>query len=111
MYVQVNFGRNIDNKPMSVHNWMRFELAVMDALFSAANSAPLTDFNTTVEVHSGVGNWFDETLDMYVREESKHVSYFDPAGFDLDLLKNQLALIKVQFNQDAIAVIVGSELV
>lgn len=110
MYVQINFGRNIDNVPMGITQWLAFQQRVVDALFSASNSVPEQIFRATVEIHRGSGHWMDSVAGL-VTEESCHVSFFDPAGFDLDYLRRELCSIKVTFNQDAIALITSSELI
>lgn len=111
MYVQINIGRNIDNVPMGYAQWLEFQNNATLALFQSAKSAPYSIFKTTVESHNGMGRWFDSELNDYVIEESVKISFFDPAGFDLDALKRDLVDLKIGFKQDAIALIVGSELI
>lgn len=110
MYVQINFGRNIDNVPMGITQWLVFQQRVVDALFAASNSVPEQIFRATVEIHRGSGHWMDSVAGL-ITEESCHVSFFDPAGFDLDMLKTDLADLKQCFGQDAIALITSSELI
>lgn len=111
MYVQINFGRNINNVPMKNGSWMLFQHGITEALFNASNSVPATIFESTVEVHHGMGRWHDAETGELITEESCHISFFDPAGFDLDMLMTDLADLKQRYSQDAIALIVGSELV
>ena len=56
-------------------------------------------------MHSGQGSWEGGS------EESVHISSYWEDGFDLRQLKAELAQLKEWFEQDTIALIVGSELI
>ena len=111
MYVQLNFGRNIKNVPMDILTWNTFNGEIISALYDSTKAAPYSIYQTTVEVHTGTGRWFDEDLNDYITEESCHVSFYDPAGFDLEYLRTKLRDLKARFGQDSIALITGSELI
>ena len=96
-YVQVNIGRNVDNEPMSSGLWNDFVTAVSDVI------AECSDIKS-IETHFGVGYW-DGGM-----EDSCHVSAL--ATFvDVDTLREQVGYVVAEFGQDAVALIVGSELV
>lgn len=104
MYIQVNIGRNIGDTPMSDHLWDTFRLAVSQAICLSVRT---TDYvsESGNELHKGVGYW------QVGEEESAHISRFDERGYDLVQLKNDLRELAKQFEQDSIALIVGSELI
>lgn len=96
-YVQVNIGRNVDNEPMSAELWNDFVTAVADAIADCSGIK-------FIETHLGVGYWES------VMEDSCHVSAL--ATFvNVDTLREQLGYVAAEFGQDAVALIVGSELV
>lgn len=111
MYVQINLGRNIGTTPMGYAQWLEAQNEATLALFNSSLSVPYEIFKTTVESHSGIGRWFDNDIEDYVVEESVKISFFDPAGFNLNDLRRDLRDIKERFGQDAIALITDSELI
>ena len=58
-----------------------------------------------VQVHFGRGEWDG------VAEDSAHVSLFWSAGMDVDHIREMAATLARMFRQDAIAVVLGSELI
>lgn len=113
IYVQVNIGRNAHGEPMSPTRWQWFADTVRDALASAvivAYPGPdypcmRADIMSQIEMHAGRGRWGGNS------EESVHISLYVEADIDVNYLRNQLGVIARMFDQDAIALIVGSELV
>ena len=121
MYVQVNAGRNVGTVPMSDERWDRFYAELSWALGRyAADMTPgleWTDYALDAERHTGLGTWDGVT------EESMHVSlYWDDAtpadkrdyAADLaagDTLRATLKALARGYGQDALALIVGSELI
>lgn len=96
-YVQVNIGRNIRNEPMPLYLWNDFVSAISNAI------ADCSDIKS-IETHYGHGYW-DGGM-----EESCHVSAL--ATFvDVPTLREQLGYVAAEFGQDAVALVVGSELV
>lgn len=105
MYIQVNIGRNVGNTPMLDDKWNEFQGRVAFAIYNAANCWEAFSLIDNTELHTGFGAYDGVT------EESCHISSYWEDGFDLDQLKTELAELKTWFGQDAIALIVGSELV
>ncbi len=108
-YIQVNIGRNVGNEPMSEENWDWFQSSVKDTIASAIrvlNDVPRAEILSQIETHLGLGNWGE--IDP---EESAHISIFSELSIDLDYLRENLGLHRRMFDQDAIALIVGSELI
>ena len=96
-YVQVNIGRNVGDEPMSSELWNDFVTAASNVI------ADCSDIKS-IETHFGVGYWEGGM------EDSCHVSAL--ASFvDVDTLREQLGYVAAEFGQDAVALIVGSELV
>lgn len=120
MYIQVNFGRNIGDEPMSQGLWDGFttDITQVMAHYAADMSGrdPL-DFPANVECHDGVGMW------GATPEDSRHLSLFwedttpaDKRDFAEDLkagerLRRDLRTVADRYNQDNVALIVGSELI
>lgn len=101
-YVQVNIGRNVDESPMPAAKWGRFQGQVADLLRN------VTIGRGIVSVHTGRGAWQDDHGNT-VSEDSAYFSTF--AVVQLDALREGLAYLKAVYGQDAIALIVGSELI
>lgn len=113
-YLQVNIGRNVNDKPMDDADWSEFkENIALKLTNTVIGSVPVTRDHYTeilsqVEFHSGTGTWDG------VEEESCHISIFSPAEIEpqfLELLRVYLRNTKRYYSQDAIALITGSELV
>lgn len=104
MYVQVNFGRNVDGVPMSRESWDDFRNDIIAVLVMSCNDSSVETPNS-IEVHNGSGSWAG------VREDSAHVSIFWEPGVNLDILRERIAYLKRNYQQDSIALIVGSELI
>ena len=102
-YVQVNIGRNVGEEAMDYRLWAQFkhdlELAIIYASVPPLN---------LVQVHEGIGAWINED-GITVIEESAHLSTF--ADVDLFKLRTELARLKREYQQDAIALIAGSDLI
>lgn len=101
-YVQVNIGRNVGDVPMSPRNWAGFMGSVEGALRAA------TIGKGVISVHTGRGAWTDDN-GMTVSEDSAYFSTF--AVVDVPALRTALAKVREFAGQDAIALIVGSELI
>lgn len=101
-YVQVNIGRNVGDKPMRAGEWARFRGEVESTLFNAIIGRGI------VSEHRGMGAWLSENGQTTQSEESAYLSTF--AVVDLDALRTALRRLRVKHGQDAIALIVGSEL-
>ena len=97
IYIQVNIGRNVQDKPMSNREWTYFKWDVYDTLVNLKG----IDY---LEWHLGKGQY------KGIVEESCHISALVQGDIDLDHLRAKLAIIKDTYQQDAIALIVGSEL-
>lgn len=96
-YVQVNIGRNVVGEPMSPERWNDFVTAVSNTI------ADCSDIKS-IETHFGTGYWEGGM------EESCHVSAL--ATFvDVDTLREHLGYVAGEFGQDAVALVLGSELV
>lgn len=104
-YVQVNVGRNVNGQPMSDERWDAFQNAVTIALLGANRGGGLPN----VSFHTGEGFWNDETTGELMSEESAYISTF--ADIDAYALRVELARIRDEYGQDAIALIVGSDLI
>lgn len=109
MYIQVNIGRNVGTAPLDDDNWQWFRDTVVDTICSAVrmlNDVPRVELEAQIEQHRGLGQWGE--LDP---EESCHISLYTELDVDLDFLRENLGYVKRMFDQDAIALIVGSELI
>jgi len=110
-YAQLNIGRGVGNDgvTMAADVWERFVGACVDALAYAARDPyagiTRTEMAGRVEVHHGSGVW------QGVREDSAHVSLFSEHGIDTGKLRDSVAELAYDYGQDAIALIVGSELI
>lgn len=113
-YLQVNIGRNVNDKPMDDQDWSEFkENIALKLTTTVVGNTPVTRDHYTeilsqVEFHSGTGTWDG------VEEESCHISIFSPAEIDpgyLRELRIYLENTKRYYSQDAIALITVSELV
>lgn len=110
-YAQLNIGRNMGAEPMDSTLWLAFIQQASHALAHAAGEHRMADAERwqarikEVQVHSGTGDWDG------VPEDSAHVSLFAPDGIDVDKLRELAAILAAHYGQEAIALIVGSELV
>ena len=104
-YVQVNVGRNVGGEPMTDELWDRFHADVTLALLNAYRGSGVPN----VSVHTGEGFWNDETTGELMSEESAYISTF--ADIDAYALRVDLARIRDEYGQDAIALIIGSDLI
>ena len=109
MYIQVNIGRNIDNVPMGMIQWLEFQQRVVQALYENTESIPYQLFKTAVEVHTGSGRWWDG--EKFISEDSAKISLFLESGWNIEQLRIDLKELRSQFGQDSIALIIGSELI
>lgn len=100
-YVQVNIGQG----DLGENEWHAFLGVVTGAIVNATRNAELMD----IELHRGIGYWDDAVTGVRIAEKSAHLSTI--ADVDLFALRTALGSIKREFRQDAIAVIVGSDLV
>lgn len=102
-YVQVNIGRNVDGTAMGPGEWSRFKGAVESAVENA------TIGRGVVSTHTGRGAWLSENGNTVESEDSAYISTF--AVVDVPALRAVLACLREIYEQDAIALIVGSELI
>lgn len=103
-YVQVNIGRNIGGEPMPTDRWVSFQDDIAMAIVNAtAGTLP------NVSLHEGEGYWNDGRTGELLSEESAYLGTF--ADVDLFALRKTLATLKATYEQDAIALIVGSDLI
>lgn len=113
-YIQVNIGRNVDNVPMSDELWDEFRenvgMGLVDAVIGSVKISDehFEEIVAGVEYHFGTGTWDGGS------EDSCHISIFSPAEIEpeyLGRLRQYLADTKRYYSQEAIALIVESELV
>ena len=111
-YVQVNIGRNINDEPMNDYVWEMFigkvRRAIADTVTGWATAHKFIETLNSVEIHRGSGTWDG------IVEESAHISLVmdrDLWDVELDMLRTKLRELKRDYDQDSIALIVGSELV
>lgn len=107
-YAQLNIGRNVGNVSMDEARWAWFvntaQSILMGAQYRAGGSPAGDSQRADTQVHYGAGVWGG------VAEESAHVSLYWEQGMDVDYIREQARGVARMFEQDAIAVIVGSEL-
>lgn len=103
-YVQVNIGRSVGAEPMNADAWEAFQSAIVRAFIDA-----MTNGLENVEIHTGQGFWNDDVTGDLVSEDSVHVSSF--GDYDVSALRADVSAIGHTYGQDAVALIVGSELV
>lgn len=107
-YAQLNIGRNVGAEPMAQDRWEWFVSTAQSILMGAQalqGGSPMGDSHRKdVQVHYGTGVWGG------VAEESAHVSLFWESGMRAGYIREQAAIIARMFDQDAVAVILGSEL-
>lgn len=106
-YAQLNIGRNVNNEPMPDWVWEWFQDGAANVLIEATRRAAGGMSGATrddVQVHTGRGKWDG------VPEDSAHVSLFWEAGIDADHIRQMASVVARMFGQDAVAIIVGSEL-
>ena len=107
-YAQLNIGRNVGTEPMLDWAWEWFADGAANVLLSAARVTAGGACGATradVQVHYGRGEWDG------VAEDSAHVSLFWADGMDVSHIREASALLARMFQQDAIAVMLGSELI
>lgn len=104
MYIQANIGRNIGSEPMTDSEWHGFIDSVKFAFCFADQSASI--MSDDISIHYGQGEWDG------VPEESAYISFFDAnQTIDIKHLKTQFRIIKKWYEQDTIALVIGSELI
>ena len=107
-YAQLNIGRNVGSVPMDDKQWEWFIGTAQSVLMGAQHRVPVTNGNAQrddVQVHRGAGVWGG------VAEESAHVSLYWETGMDADYITEQASVMARMFEQDAIAVVLGSTLI
>ena len=107
-YAQLNIGRNVGNVPMDDKRWEWFVSAAQSVLMGAQHRIPCGHgdaLRTEVHLHLGAGVWGG------VAEESAHVSLYWETGMDADYITEQAGVMARMFDQDAVAVILGSKLI
>lgn len=107
-YAQLNIGRNVKDEPMVDWLWEWFQDGAANVLLEATRKAAGGMSGATradIQVHHGRGEWDG------VPEDSAHISLFWEDGMDADHIRHLAGVVARMFGQDAIAVIIGSELV
>lgn len=94
-YVQVNIGR----EDLTSDDWIDFQ----NGVYLAIRKSIRGESTANIEQHEGSGWW-----DGSEPEDSLHLSIV--ADVDLYTLRVKLTELKTRFNQDAIALIAGSDL-
>lgn len=108
MYVQINVGRNQGQFDMSNETWDECIADITYALAAFANSCgsyTTDEIAARCEIHRGTGIWENAI------EESAKISLINDLGFDLEGLRGYLRSFKNWYQQDNLALIVGSELI
>lgn len=103
-YVQVNIGRNVGDTPMTSDRWERFIHDVAHAIILSSRDGVPHPFQR----HMGTGAWIDED-GQRIEEESAHISVI--IDIDAHALRIELKKLAERYDQDAIALIIGSELI
>lgn len=107
-YAQLNIGRNVGSVPMDDKQWDWFISTAQSVLMGAQHRIPVNHGNAQrddVQVHRGARVWGG------VAEESAHVSLYWETGMDADYITEQAGVMARMFDQDAVAVILGSTLI
>lgn len=94
-YVQINIGQG----DLEYDAWSTFQ----DETILALRQSVKGESTNLIELHEGLGSWGSNM------EASLHVSIV--ADVDLFALRVKLADLKKTYNQDAIALIAGSDLI
>ncbi len=105
-YAQLNIGRNVGSEPMPHAQWAWFVGSAQNALAEAsrvASDAWAKPCDT--QVMYGRGEW------QGMGEDAAYVSLYWEDGIDVAHLREQAAIMASMFDQDAIALVVGSELI
>lgn len=121
-YAQMNIGRNypaghaMAGQPMSDELWAEARANAIEWLASCTldpmtgmlprpNDPALALIRKDVQVHTGMGEWDGEP------EESMHVSLYHDHGIDPDAVRALARLIAHRYEQAAVAVTFGSQLI
>lgn len=108
-YAQLNVGRNVGSVPMDDSRWKWLVSTAQSVLMGAQHlvgNSPMGNAQRgDTQVHYGAGCWGG------VAEESAHISLFWEQGMRVEYIREQAAVVARMFEQDAIAVIIGSELI
>lgn len=96
IYVQLNIGRNIDGKAMSPDHWHQFVTAASNVLINSTGSG-------VTERHYGTGEWDGVTA------ESAHISILTDS-LNMTLLTAGVEQLKEDYEQESIALVIGSHL-
>lgn len=109
-YIQINIGRNHDDEPIDDDLWAEFQnhmeriIQYNEIDPDGGRTIDRLGVPIAVERHYGIGDWNGA-------EESCHLSAVSPRGFNVENIRVALASAKEVWGQDAIALIVGSELI
>lgn len=103
-YYQVNIGRGENDTLMSDERWEDFQDDIAMAIVNASRSGL-----PNVSIHYGEGFWNDAETGELLSEPSAYLSTF--ADIDGYALRVNLARLRDEYNQDAIALITGSDLI
>ena len=103
-YYQINIGRGENGTLMSDERWEDFQDDIAMAMVSASRSGL-----PNISMHYGEGFWNDPETGELLSEPSAYLSTF--ADIDGYALRVQLARLRENYSQDAIAFISGSDLV
>lgn len=103
-YVQVNVGRNVGDIPMGIELWHAYIWDVASNIITSS----LDGFPYPFERLEGTVARFDEDGQL-VEEDTLHLAV--TIDLDADALRRALAATAKKYGQDAIALILGSELI
>lgn len=103
-YVQVNVGRNVGDIPLGAGLWDAFIWDVVNDIINSSRDGVPYPFQR----HVGTGAWIDED-GRRIEEDSVHISVM--IDIDAYALRLALAATAKKYGQDAIALIIGSELI
>ena len=105
-YAQLNLGRNVGTEPMRPSQWAWLISSAQTALVEATRKASGAWANANdTQVMLGRGEW------QGMGEDAAYVSLYWEDGIDAQHLRDQAAVLCRMFDQDAIALALGSELI
>lgn len=105
-YAQLNIGRNVGTDPMRASQWAWFISSAQNALVEGTRKASdAWAMANDTQVMLGRGEW------QGTGEDAAYVSLYWEDGIDVDHVREQVATLCRMFDQDAIALVLGSDLV
>jgi len=110
---ELRIGRNINGVPMSDARWESFVghcRAILDGLAVGEQNLTVRRLTQWIEVHRGIGTWTDDNGIEQSEESAVVTLYSDGEHGDeatIDLLMDLASQLAADFEQDAVAVVVG----